>query len=132
MNFWQVIQSGFRNYVTFSGRAMRSEYWFWVLFTVLVGLATEILDSTILSTQMPAASPLNSVFNLLTLLPSLAIAVRRLHDIDRGGWWILITLTIIGIFVLIYWTAKEGTPGPNRFGPDPFDTGGAWISIQQS
>jgi uncharacterized membrane protein YhaH (DUF805 family) len=132
MNFWEAIQSGFRNYVTFSGRAIRSEYWFWVLFTVLVGLATEILDSAIFATQMPAASPLNGVFNLLTLLPSLALAVRRLHDIDRSGWWVLIAFTIIGIFVLIYWAAKEGTRGPNRFGADPFDTGGARISIQRS
>jgi len=119
MNFWQAIVSGFRNYVTFSGRAARPEYWYWVLFTVLAGLATEILDSAIFATHIPSASPLNGVFNLLTFLPSLALAVRRLHDIDRSGWWLLITLTIIGIFILIYWACKRGTAGPNRFGPNP-------------
>jgi uncharacterized membrane protein YhaH (DUF805 family) len=121
MNFWQAIKSGFFNYVTFSGRAIRSEYWFWVLFTLLGGLATEILDAGIFSSDIPTASPLNGVFNLLTFLPSLAISVRRLHDIDRTGWWVLIAFTIIGVFVLLYWACKKGTPGPNRFGPDPFE-----------
>jgi uncharacterized membrane protein YhaH (DUF805 family) len=119
MNFWQAITSGFSNYVTFSGRAIRSEYWYWVLFSILGGIATEILD-TAMFPQVSGASPLNAVFNLITFLPSLAIAVRRLHDINRTGWWVLIALTVIGIFVLIYWACKKGTPGPNRFGPDPF------------
>jgi uncharacterized membrane protein YhaH (DUF805 family) len=122
MNFWQAIKSGFVHYVTFSGRAIRSEYWFWVLFTLLGGLATEILDAGIFSSSIPSASPLNGVFNLLTFLPSLALSIRRLHDIDRTGWWVLIAFTIIGIFVLIYWACKRGTPGANRFGPDPFST----------
>jgi len=120
MIFWQAIASGFKNYVTFSGRAIRSEYWFWVLFSLLGGLATEILDAGIFSSDIPSASPPNGVFNLLTFLPSLAISVRRLHDIDRSGWWVLVAFTIIGIFVLIYWACKRGTPGANRFGPDPF------------
>jgi uncharacterized membrane protein YhaH (DUF805 family) len=120
MNFWQAIKSGFSNYVTFNGRAIRSEYWFWVLFTLLGGLATEILDAGIFSSDIPAASPLNGVFNLLTFLPSLALSVRRLHDIDRTGWWVLIAFTLIGIFVLLYWACKKGTPGSNRFGPDHF------------
>jgi len=115
MGFWQAIASGFSNYVTFSGRAIRSEYWFWVLFTIIGGIATEILD-----TAISGASPLNAVFNLITFLPSLALSVRRLHDINRTGWWVLIAFTVIGIFVLIYWACKKGTPGPNRFGPDPF------------
>jgi uncharacterized membrane protein YhaH (DUF805 family) len=120
MNFWQAIKSGFFNYVTFRGRAIRSEYWYWVLFTVLGGLATEMLDAGIFSSDIPTASPLNGVFNLLTFLPSLALSVRRLHDIDRTGWWVLIAFTVIGIFLLLYWACKKGTPGPNRFGPDPF------------
>jgi uncharacterized membrane protein YhaH (DUF805 family) len=119
MGFWQAIASGFSNYVTFSGRAIRSEYWFWVLFTIIGGIATEILDTAMFS-HVSGASPLNAVFNLITFLPSLALSVRRLHDINRTGWWVLIAFTVIGIFVLIYWACKKGTPGPNRFGPDPF------------
>jgi uncharacterized membrane protein YhaH (DUF805 family) len=65
-----------------------------------------MLDAGIFSTQAPSASPLNGVFDLLTLLPSLAVSVRRLHDINRTGWWILIAFSIIGIFVLIYWACN--------------------------
>ena len=124
MGFWQAIASGFSNYVAFSGRAIRSEYWFWVLFSILGGIATEILDAAIF--VHGPASPLNAVFNLVTFLPSLALAVRRLHDIDRTGWWVLIAFTIIGIFVLIYWACKRGTPGPNRFGADPLAAAGGF------
>jgi uncharacterized membrane protein YhaH (DUF805 family) len=117
MNFWQAIWSGFYNYVKFSGRAVRSEYWFWALFTVIGGLATGSLDYAIFPDA--TGSPLNGIFELITFLPSLGMAIRRLHDIDRTGWWLLIALTIIGIFVLLYWACKRGTPGANRFGPDP-------------
>jgi uncharacterized membrane protein YhaH (DUF805 family) len=61
----------------------------------------------------------NPVFSLATLLPSLAVAARRLHDTDRTAWWLLLALTGIGIFVLLVWFCFKGTPGPNRFGPDP-------------
>ncbi len=118
MNFWQAIASGFRNYVTFSGRAVRSEYWFWVLFTVLATLAAGILDAAIFPNS--SVSPLTSVFDVATFLPGLAVSIRRLHDIDRTGWWILIALTLIGVFLLIYWACKRGTAGANRYGPDPF------------
>jgi uncharacterized membrane protein YhaH (DUF805 family) len=67
-----------------------------------------------------AISPLNSLASLALLLPSLAVAVRRLHDIDRTGWWILLWfIPIIGWIILIIWHCTAGTPGPNRFGQDP-------------
>jgi uncharacterized membrane protein YhaH (DUF805 family) len=125
MNFGQAIASGFANYVNFSGRAIRSEYWYWVLFTVIGAIVTLILDDAVFGYE--SVAPLNSVFNVVTFLPSLAVLVRRLHDIDRTGWWVLIALTIIGLFVLIYWACQRGTPGPNRFGPDPLGSGG-WIN----
>jgi len=106
MNFWQAIWSGFYNYVKFSGRAVRSEYWFWALFTVIGGLATGSLDYAIFPDA--TGSPLNGIFELITFLPSLGMAIRRLHDIDGTGWWLLIALTIIGIFVLLYWACKGG------------------------
>jgi uncharacterized membrane protein YhaH (DUF805 family) len=122
MNFTQAIASGFSHYVTFSGRAIRSEYWYWVLFAVLGGVATKMADSAIFASQS-SASPLNGVFNLLIFLPGLALGIRRLHDINRSGWWVLITLTIIGVFLLLYWACTKGTHGPNEYGPDPFQTG---------
>jgi len=122
MNFAQAIASGFSNYVNFSSRAVRSEYWYWVLFTIVCAIIASVLDGALFSeSDVP---PIGSVFNIATFLPGLAVAVRRLHDIDRTGWWILIALTVIGLFVLIYWFCQPGTAGPNRFGPDPFGAGG--------
>jgi uncharacterized membrane protein YhaH (DUF805 family) len=118
MNFVEAIKSGFSHYVTFSGRACRSEYWFWVLFATLGALVTVILDAVIFGFH-GGVSPLNGIFNLATFLPSLAVAARRLHDIDRTAWWLLILLTGIGAILLVVWYCFKGTPGPNRFGSDP-------------
>jgi len=117
MNFWQAVKSGYSNYVNFSDRAIRSEYWYFVLFTAVVSAITATLDLAIFSLDS-GLSPLNNIFGLITFLPSLGIMARRLHDIDRTAWWILIAFTGIGFFVLLYWACKRGTPGPNRFGPD--------------
>jgi uncharacterized membrane protein YhaH (DUF805 family) len=83
MNFQQAIASGFHNYVTFSGRAARSEYWYWVLFAVLVAIATGIVDAALFPRMQ--VSPLNSLASLALFLPGLAVAVRRFHDLDRTG-----------------------------------------------
>jgi YidC/Oxa1 family membrane protein insertase len=123
MDFWEAVASGFTNYVTFSGRAIRSEFWYWILFTLLGASATNLIDAA-MSVWPPTSSlisPFNSVFHLLTFLPSVAVGVRRLHDVDRSGWWMLIALTIIGVFVLIYWFCKPSTPAENQFGPDPLE-----------
>jgi uncharacterized membrane protein YhaH (DUF805 family) len=117
MNFTEAIASGFRNYVRFSGRASRSEYWYWVLFILIGGIVTAILDHAVFSES--DFSPLNSIFNLVTFLPSLAVGIRRLHDIGRTGWWWLIAFTIIGIIVLIVWACQKSDPGPNAYGPPP-------------
>ena len=117
MNFGEAIASGFQNYVTFSGRASRSEYWYWVLFTVLGGVATGIVDRSLFDTS--TISPLNAIFSLVCFLPTLAVGVRRLHDIDRTGWWWLLVFTVIGSILLIVWDCLKGTAGPNRYGPDP-------------
>jgi uncharacterized membrane protein YhaH (DUF805 family) len=118
MNFVQAIKSGFSNYVTFSGRAPRSEYWYWVLFAVIGALVTKAVDAAIFGFDA-GASPLNGIFELAIFLPGLAVSARRLHDIDRTAWWLLIALTGIGGILLLVWDCFKGTPGPNRFGPDP-------------
>ena len=113
MNFGDAIKAGFSNYVNFSGRACRSEYWYWVLFAIIGGIVTYIIDFAI---GMPIT---NTIFGLAVFLPGLSVAIRRLHDLDRSGWWILLFLIpLIGAIILIVWFCFEGTDGPNRFGPD--------------
>jgi uncharacterized membrane protein YhaH (DUF805 family) len=125
MGFTEAIASVFRNYATFSGRAPRSEYWYFALFAFLLGVATSIVDM-LLFPIWTNFSPLNSLASLALLLPSIAVGVRRLHDIDRTGWWLLIVFTIIGIFLLLFWACVPGTRGPNRFGPGPME--GRYVS----
>ena len=113
MNFTQAISSGFSNYVNFAGRAVRSEYWYWVLFVIVVSIVASIIDAVLGTTLF------NPIFSLAVLLPSIAVGVRRLHDLDRSGWWLLLGLIpLIGAIVLIVWFVGRGTPGANRFGPD--------------
>jgi uncharacterized membrane protein YhaH (DUF805 family) len=117
MNFQQAIVSCIRNYVGFEGRAARSEYWYWVLFVVLLGAVTSVLDLALFPGN--ELSPLNLISTIVLLLPNIAVSARRLHDIDRTGWWLLLVFTIIGGLVLLYWAFVKGTNGVNRYGPDP-------------
>lgn len=114
MNFQDAVRSCLTNYANFSGRAVRSEFWFWTLFCVILGLVTAILDSALFPNS--ELSPLYAIAAVLTIVPSLAVGARRLHDIDRTGWWQLIAVSIIGLIVLIYWYCKPGQTGGNRFG----------------
>ena len=82
------------------------------------GIIAGIVDYAVFS-ENDFASPLSSIFNLVCFLPSLAIAVRRLHDIGKTGWWFLIAFTVIGIIVLIVWACQKSDAGPNAFGPEP-------------
>ncbi|MFI6066542.1 DUF805 domain-containing protein [Micromonospora sp. NPDC051227] len=122
MSFGTAIKSVFSQYVGFSGRARRSEYWWFALFTVLVSIAAAILDSALGLTFVEGSSSgfIGLVVSLALLLPTLAVAVRRLHDTDRTGWWVLIGLVpLVGAIVLIVFFVQDGTPGANRFGPSP-------------
>jgi uncharacterized membrane protein YhaH (DUF805 family) len=114
MGFGEAIQSGFSNYVNFSDRAIRSEYWFWLLFAIIVAIVTGFIDAVI---GVPLT---NTIFALATFLPGLAVSVRRLHDLDRSGWWLLLGLIpLVGAIILIVWFCTRGTVGANRFGADP-------------
>ena len=120
MNFFEAISSGFHNYVNFSGRAIRSEYWYWNLFATVVVVVFGVIDEMLYpGAQMGAFSVVNMLVVLGLVLPSLAMSVRRLNDIDRTGWWLLLNFTGIGSLVTLYWACLRGTLGPNRFGPDP-------------
>ena len=95
MNFGQAIATCLGKYATFSGRASRSEFWWFTLFQLLLGLATAMLGETV-----------NALISLALLLPALAVGTRRLHDIGRSGWWQLLYLTGIGFLLLLYWLVQ--------------------------
>jgi uncharacterized membrane protein YhaH (DUF805 family) len=105
------------NYATFSGRAGRAEFWWWILAIILAQIAAGLLDGLLFGSD-EGGGPLAVILTLATIVPHLAVCVRRLHDLDRTGWWLLLTfIPVIGALVLIYFYVQSGTPGPNRFGP---------------
>ena len=121
MNFGESVRTCLNNYVTFTGRARRSEYWYFVLFNVIAQVVAGILDNAVFQ----GAGVLGAVVSLALLLPGLAVSVRRLHDVGRSGWWLLIGLVpVVGIIVLIVWYVARGDDGPNRVGADPRMTQG--------
>ncbi|WP_224824928.1 DUF805 domain-containing protein [Cognatishimia sp. MH4019] len=125
MPFAIAVQKCLSNYVTFSGRAQRSEYWWFVLFVILVCVAAAILDNLLgITFNDDGDGPIQSLVGLAILLPMISVAVRRLHDTDRSGWWWWIQLVpIVGFFVFLYFACSRGTEGPNRFGLDPLRRG---------
>lgn len=107
----EAVTLFFTNYVNFSGRSNRGEYWWAFLAIFLISLGLSILDMAL------GIGLLGGLFSLATLLPGLAIGARRLHDIDKSGWWLLIGLIpLVGFLVLIYFFVQPPNPGPNRFG----------------
>jgi uncharacterized membrane protein YhaH (DUF805 family) len=102
------------HYFNFSGRARRKEFWFFTMFYFIISLFTGIVD------EILGSEWVSSLVSLGLLIPSLAVGARRLHDIDRSGWWQLLPFTIIGIFVLIYWWIVDSDKHQNRFGPQPY------------
>ena len=117
MNFFEAIQSGFSNYVNFKGRAIRSEYNYWVLFAIIIGIISGIFDSMAGYEDWGDPSPINSIASLILLLPNLSVMVRRFHDINKSGWSYFWCITIIGIIPVIYWLYfKEGDKKENFYG----------------
>jgi uncharacterized membrane protein YhaH (DUF805 family) len=117
MGFGEAISSVLKNYATFSGRAPRSEYWYWALFFFIASIVATAIDMMLFSES--GYSPLTTVLSLGLLVPNISVAVRRLHDIGRTGWWFLIAFTVIGIILLLVWACTKGTTGPNGYGQDP-------------
>ncbi len=110
-----------KKYADFSGRARRKEYWFFVLFNIIISVALTVIDVMVGTySQAIGIGLLACIYALAVLIPGIAVSVRRLHDTDRSGWWLLIVLIpIIGPIVLIVFMCIDGTPGTNRFGPSP-------------
>ncbi len=108
-----------KKFAVFSGRARRKEYWMFFLFNIIAVVILTIGDGMIGRTQQ-GIGILTLIYDLAVLIPSLAVAVRRLHDTDRTGWWLLIALVpLIGVIVLLVFFCIGGTKGSNRFGADP-------------
>ena len=110
MNMIEAVKAVFSKYATFEGRARRSEYWWFVLFSFIIAVVLNLISPGLLG----------GIWSLAMLLPSLAVGARRLHDIARSGWWLLIGfIPLIGLIVLIVFFVKPGQTGANRFGANP-------------
>lgn len=108
MTFGQSISVCFSKYFDFSGRASRPEFWWFFLFLCIVGLGAALLVS-----QSRAVS---SVVHLVLIIPTYAVGARRLHDVNRSGWWQLLGCTVIGLIPLFFWWAREGDDQENQYG----------------
>ena len=117
MNFGEAIKAGFNNYVNFQGRARRSGYWYWYLFSALVSFAFSVLSS---GKSDNFFGVIGGLVGLALFLPGLAYAVRRLHDTNRSGWHLLfILIPLVGWIFLLVWLVQDSEPGDNRFGANP-------------
>lgn len=106
------------NYVGFSGRARRAEYWYYTLFVIIISIAVNLIDTAIMAAD--EFGILSIVVTLALFLPGIAVGVRRLHDTGRSGWWMLLPLLpLIGSIVLLVFFVLRGTAGENKYGSDP-------------
>ena len=115
MDMQTAVKTVLSKYATFSGRARRSELWYFLLFTFIVSFVASIIDIVLLK----GTPVLASVVTLAFLLPSIAVSIRRLHDLNKSGWWYLVALIPLAGLILLFWFIGEGTQGPNQYGEDP-------------
>jgi uncharacterized membrane protein YhaH (DUF805 family) len=119
VGFGDAISLFFKNYVNFQGRSSVGAYWWLILFSVLAGIVLGAVDGAMAGGAAAPVGPLTALYSLATLIPSLAIGVRRLHDTDKSGWWLLLAfIPLVGAIVLIVFFCGQGTRGDNKFGPD--------------
>ncbi|PCH97178.1 MAG: DUF805 domain-containing protein [Rhodobacteraceae bacterium] len=143
MGFTQAIQTCLRKYFVFQGRASRSEFWWFALATTVISIVLSIIEGWAFDLDYDAFMPISDTFSILTTIPSISVGCRRLHDINKSGWWqvlpiaplilagilyvtgigglitIGIIIAVLTIILLIYWFVKKGAQGDNRFGADP-------------
>ncbi|MCH8545761.1 MAG: DUF805 domain-containing protein [Cryomorphaceae bacterium] len=110
-----------RQYIDFEGRARRKEYWMFVLINIVVAFIVSLLDNILgLADKETGTGVLSTLYALAVLLPGIAVSVRRLHDINKSGWWLLISfIPLIGIIWLLVLMATDGKPGQNQYGINP-------------
>lgn len=111
----------FENYANFSGRARRSEYWYFTLMSIIISIILAVIDSvTGLNFEGTTSGPIGSLYSLAVLIPSLAVIVRRLHDVGKSGWFFFIILIpLVGAIWLLVLFCTDGEQGANNYGPDP-------------
>jgi uncharacterized membrane protein YhaH (DUF805 family) len=115
MSFVESIQTVLTKYCDFTGRARRSEYWWFALANTVLSMILSVLGRNV-STVFTIISV---IVSLALLLPSLGVAIRRLHDTGRSGWWFLLVFTCVGAIVLIVFYCLDSEPGDNQYGPNP-------------
>lgn len=110
-----------KKYAVFSGRARRKEYWFFVLFNIIISIVLAVIDGVTGSFSPEAEMGLlGGIYTLAVLIPGIAVSVRRLHDTERSGWWLLIALVpLIGAIVLLVFMVQDSKPGQNQYGANP-------------
>lgn len=114
-----------KKYAVFTGRARRSEYWYFVLFNFIAAIIIGFIGAVLNDRDQT----LSRLYSLAIFLPALGVTIRRLHDIGKSGWWIfMIFIPLVGAIILIVWEATEGQPGSNKYGPNPKET----VNAQQS
>ncbi len=120
MNMFDWYRKVISQYADFSGRARRSEYWYFALVNIIISFVLGLVDSIIGTTSSGGFGILGGIYSLAILVPSIAVGVRRLHDTGRSGWWLLIGLIpIIGAIVLLVFVVQDSQPGSNQWGPNP-------------
>ncbi len=126
-NMVAAVRKVLSHYATFTGRASRPEFWWWILAVFLATLVTQTIDAILIGPMLGfdigdenAGQPLSMLVSLAIFLPALAVGARRLHDMGKSGWWLLIGFVpIVGVLVLL-WFYTRPSEGPNAWGaPDP-------------
>ena len=132
MGFQEAVRTVLSKYIVIEGRARRAEYWYFVLFGLIGGIIFGALDGILFGGS--EMTPISSLFSLALFIPSITVGIRRLHDRDMSGWWMLLVFVpFIGAIALLVIFVLRGTDGANRFGPDPLGSGGDdWSAPDES
>ena len=111
-----------RKYAVFTGRARRSEYWWFTLCNLIIIVVLSVIGN--MMGGQSGQQTLAGIYSLAVLIPGVAVGVRRLHDVGKSGWWyLLVFVPIVGGLVLLFWFIQDSEPGDNQWGPNPKEAG---------